>query len=394
MNNTHVIKDAIHDNIKLSDFECALLDTEEMQKLRGIKQLAVAYLVYPGANHTRFEHSLGTMHLTGEFCESFGLGKEETSLLRAAALLHDVGHVAFSHDGETVAKNAFKLDHEKLGEEKIKNSKLADIISANGFSPSEIISLLRGKGNGQLITSEIGADRMDYLLRDSHYTGVAYGVIDYTRLIETAKMHKGKLLIEAGGLTSVESLLIGRFLMFSAVYLQHAVRIASSMLHKALIYGLEERALSREQFLALDDSSLLRALESGRKSKALSLRLQKRILYKRAFELSWVSLNKRGKELLSSPRGLAELESEFVKEAGIPPEEIALSFYPILPPPAEAKLSVLIDEREVPLDEISELTKSIEKAEEKRARLIVAAPKEKLKQVSSSAEKIFRKLVV
>src|SRR4030042_1876366 len=95
-----VVKDAVHGNIKVAELERKLMDTAELQRLRGVKQLGMAYLVYPGANHTRFEHALGTMHIAGQFCEAMGLGDAETARLRAAALLHDVGHLAFSHESE------------------------------------------------------------------------------------------------------------------------------------------------------------------------------------------------------------------------------------------------------------------------------------------------------
>ena len=148
----HVIKDAIHGNIKLTELERSLLDTREMQRLRGIKQLALTYLVYPGANHTRFEHSLGTLHLTGEICESLGLGEGATRELRIAALLHDIGHGAFSHESDYFICKHLGETHESLAAGKLESNSIAQLLGREGILPSRIASLISGKELGSIIS--------------------------------------------------------------------------------------------------------------------------------------------------------------------------------------------------------------------------------------------------
>ena len=169
------IRDPLHGTVHLTDLEEKMLDAQPMQRLRGIRQLAMAYLVYPGANHTRFEHSIGTLALAGKMCEELGIGEDRAAKVRAAALLHDVGHVAFSHESEQVIMRKLGT-HEEVGKRIITKGEIADILSES-FSAREIAKL-PDKPLGQIIASDIGADRKDYLLRDSHYTGVDYGIVD------------------------------------------------------------------------------------------------------------------------------------------------------------------------------------------------------------------------
>ena len=152
------IRDPLHGTVQLTPFEEKLLDTPQMQMLRGVRQLAMAYLVYPGANHTRFEHSIGTLFLADKICRELSLPSGQTEKIRAAALLHDVGHVAFSHEAEAVLKAKIG-DHEHVGKRLIMKSEVADVLREK-FAPAEIAGLC-STPLGQIITSDIGADRMD-----------------------------------------------------------------------------------------------------------------------------------------------------------------------------------------------------------------------------------------
>lgn len=220
------IRDPIHGDIELSQVEQAVVDSWEMQRLRRIKQLSFCSLVYPGANHTRFEHSLGTMHLAGRISRKLGI---EEQPLRLAGLVHDLGHLPFSHSLEQV----FGVSHEDNLDIVFKGN-VGDILNNHGFDKKHILDLAKGKGTGKIVSSQIDADRMDYLLRDSHYTGVAYGVIDIDRIINVIGFDGKEIFFNKKGIIALEALLIGRNQMYEAVYFHHAVRVADAMVQEAM----------------------------------------------------------------------------------------------------------------------------------------------------------------
>ncbi len=388
----HVIKDAVHGDVSVSDAELKLIDTPEMQKLREIRQMAVAYLVYPGANHTRFEHSLGTMHITGQICENLSLPEEEKGAMRAAALLHDVGHTAFSHDSEEILIRKKKGGHEKRGVERVMHGRSGEVLEENGYDVKEICSIMAGKGSGGIINFALGSDRMDYLLRDSHYTGVAYGVIDCGRLAHTIRLKGGRAVVEWGGIEAAESLLIARFLMFSSVYYHHAVRIASAMLCRAVESALEDETISMSELLSCNDAELGAALERGERSGELMRRIRNRELYKRAYELEFYRLNERGKELFKNYREVREAEEDIEKKSGV--EDVILECRQAYDERfGESRVTIVKDSVERPLESLSDIVGAIKRTEEMRRKAIVACPREYRKRVASACESFFKKFI-
>jgi len=383
----NVIKDAVHGNVHVSDFELSLLDTPQMQRLRRLKQVGVADLVYPGANHTRFEHSIGTMHLASEMAESAGLPKHSETILRAAALLHDVGHGAFSHESETILSSRTGKTHEEIGWERISKGEIAGLLKAEGIPLPELKDAYFGKGFGGLITFGLGADRMDYLLRDSHCTGVAYGVIDYGRLIHTIRMARDGPVVEYGGLEAAESMLIARFLMFSSVYYHHAVRIASAMLRKACEIAFEEKALTSKQLEEMDDEQLLVSLLSSRRAGKLAAGLRGRKLFKRALQLGAFELEPAITAKLGDAGILERLEKEIAADAGVSVDDVLVDFPPDYSQ-GKTDVSVLYKGKEVPLESLSGIVGAIGQAERARRKLIVASVPEKKEKVGKAAEKI------
>jgi len=387
----HVIKDAVHGNIYVTDAELKLIDTPEVQRLRGIKQMAVAYLIYPGANHTRFEHSLGTMQITGEICENLSLSEEEKRDMRAAALLHDVGHTAFSHESEGILIRKKMGSHEERGAELVRKGSSGEILKDNGYDLKKICSILSGEERGGIITSDLGSDRMDYLLRDSHYTGVAYGVIDCDRIVHTIRLKGGKAVLEWGGIEAAESLLIARFLMFSSVYYHHAVRIASAMLGRAIEFALDDKLVSVDELVGYDDAQLGFSLEKGRSGELME-RIRYRRLYKRAYELELHRLNEDGKKLFKDYSSTKELEQTIMRESGV--EELIIESRQGYDDKfGKSSVKILKDGNEYPLEELSEIVSSIKKTEEVRRRAIVACPKEKAKTVASACDRFFKEFV-
>jgi HD superfamily phosphohydrolase len=263
--------------------------------------------------------------------------------------------------------------HEELGASLIQKGPIADAIGEN-YSPKKIAALAMGEGLGQIIASDIGSDRMDYLIRDSHYTGVAYGVIDKDRILQTAKLHARKLLVCEGGLEALESLLIARFLMFSTVYYHHTVRIATVMLQAALRDALKAGAIGKPELLSMGDEEMLSKLCAIPASSSLATSIRDRRLYKRAFEMTVSDLGKIPKNL----------QEQITDAAGCPVlVDIPYRFW------RTPEISVLRDSGELErIDHASELVKSLSLAQHSRIRLIVACEKKNMAKVAAAARKI------
>ncbi|MCL6578862.1 MAG: HD domain-containing protein, partial [Candidatus Bathyarchaeota archaeon] len=188
------IKDPVHGYVYITEEEKELVDSYPVQRLHRLRQLAGAEYVYPGANHTRFEHSIGVMFLAGKTVESPGLSEkiseDETEMVRIAALLHDVGHGPFSHVFEHLLDKELGKTHEDMTKWIITNSELKDKITKIGHKPEEIGKLAIGTLRkpkktflNQIISSAVDVDKLDFVVRDTHHTGAEYGYVDVFRLI-------------------------------------------------------------------------------------------------------------------------------------------------------------------------------------------------------------------
>ena len=369
------IRDPVHGQITLSSMEARLVDTAQMQRLRGVRQLAMSYLVYPGAHHTRFEHSLGTMHLAGEMAQKLSLDEDEKNMVRLAALLHDAGHTPFSHDGEQVFEKKFGT-HEQIGKKLILASPLSDIIKEN-YDAKKVASLAFGEGYGQIITSDIGADRMDYLLRDAHYTGVAYGLIDYSRIIATLCWQNG-LALQYRGLEAAESLMIGRFMMFHTVYFHHAIRIARLMLQKSLSIYAQSGEFNFEGACSFADAQLLLKMQNYPDTKEWADSLLSRRLFKRALEINWDSLAAGAKDMAEKEEFSLALQEKYGSVLIDMPPKFS----------SEAKIKVIGDDGAKTLGERSPLASSLEATANKRATLLVCAPAQIAEEAGMAARKL------
>ncbi len=270
------ITDPIHKNIKFTQIEKELIDTPIFQRLRRIRQLAGAHLVYPGALHSRFEHSLGSMFLAGLsgqtlYSKDYLTDMDIIQKLRIAALLHDVGHGPFSHLYEEVSKNGVKFSHESFGQKIITTTIISDIIEKNGYDSKEIASISFGKHKmnflNEIISGGLSVDLMDYLPRDSYFSGTEYGKIDYHRIINSLEVSShNNLGINKSSLYSYESMLISRYQMFKAVYFHKSVRSGEVMLVHSM--KMQNDALnltppnSLEEFFVLHDEMVLEKLSS------------------------------------------------------------------------------------------------------------------------------------
>lgn len=277
------IRDPIHGNIKLNDTEEKIVNTAQMQRLRYIRQLDTTYLIFPGANNTRFEHSLGTMNITKELTSqlySKGFGE-----LSYVGLLHDIGHGPFSHLSEGVIKKHLHKNHEQLGDEIIRKSEIKDIIVDSGLSFSKIMSYFNDAGNIDIVGGPLGADRIDYLMRDSHYTGVAYGIIDYERLKSRLALFKNRIAIMESGISGAESMLIARYFMFQNVYSHHTKTISNQMLVRAIELAIENDVFDAKELSRMHDEELVYRLvnSDNKQTSRLATRFRNRNLFKRAY---------------------------------------------------------------------------------------------------------------
>ncbi len=256
------ITDPIHKNIKFTLLEKELIDTFIFQRLRRIRQLAGAHLVYPGALHSRFEHSLGSMFLAGLagqtlYSKDYFSDMDYIQKLRIAALLHDIGHGPFSHLFEEISSSSDNnLSHENIGHKIITQTIISDIIKKNGYNPQEIASLSFGKHKlnflNEIISGGLSVDLMDYLPRDSYFSGTEYGKIDYHRIINSLEVSSNNNLgIDKSSLYSYESILISRYQMFKSVYFHKTVRSGEVMLLNSM--KLQNETLHFTDFSSLND---------------------------------------------------------------------------------------------------------------------------------------------
>lgn len=357
------IADPIHKFIRFTDLEKKIIDSVVFQRLRRIKQLAGAHLVYPAAQHSRFEHSLGTMHvagLAGEHLFSIGvIEKESIQELRVASLLHDIGHGPFSHLFEEALKVTGNKNHETIGAEIICKTELSDILSDSGYSPKSVSEISFGnskvKFKNEIISGSLSADLMDYLPRDGFFTGVEYGKVDYNRIINSFRVTDNEsLALDISSFYSFESMMISRFEMFRAVYFHKTVRSAEVMLLHSILLSSEALNLSKlslNDYLKLTDDSILWKIYSSHNNKIakemISHYLERKLL-KCVYERF---IRKRDNYTKLNRDKIEELRLKIARLANIDERKIFLDTYgislvPLAPNKKEMKSILLVSEDE------------------------------------------------
>ena len=375
MKKTHLdIIDPIHDFVRVNSNELKIIDTPIFQRLRRIRQLSGAHLIYPGAQHTRFEHSLGVMHMAsmaGHVLHEKGIvSSDNIQNLRFAGLLHDIGHGPFSHLFEELLQKR-KMSHEDMGKDIILKTQIGDLISANGFDKKFITKLAFGDSKFQfmneIISGALSADIMDYLLRDGYFTGAEHAKIDHNRLTYSLDVYKNKLALEKSALVNFETMMISRYQMFKAVYFHKTVRAGEVMLLESMYLAEEELGLSSislNEYLKLTDEVILSKLLNlpERNSK---LRIAKKIatdyinrnLFKSVFEVS-VTGNAITKKRMQSIREEVSKKSKvdineiFVDSSNTPS-------IPLTPSKKESKSIIILERdgvkataKEIPISDI------------------------------------------
>ncbi|MDX1611658.1 MAG: HD domain-containing protein [Candidatus Thermoplasmatota archaeon] len=383
------IKDPVHDHIRVAPYALDLIDTPTFQRLRHIRQTGTAHLVYPGANHTRFEHSLGAHHLSQLSASALDLGPDERDLLGAAALLHDVGHGPFSHLCEAVVEAHTGKMHEAFSIERIEGE-LAPVLETHGLEPRHVRRLLVGdhrlKG---LVSGPLDVDRIDYLLRDGHYTGVATSV-DAQRLMGTVQLHEGRVVISRDGLAAAENLLVTRFNMHSAVYYHHTCRAGELLLQRAMFEVVEAGELDPLELAGMDDVDLTAFLRAHQGiAGRLARRVFERRLSKVALEVPYKALADGWVRTYSGNiRRQRTLEREIAAKADVPEHHVQVDA-PTPPSLPEVDVGVLLKDGDIhPLPEASTLVRALAQAHQDHWHFRVYALPESRDAVGEAAPKV------
>ncbi|MFQ5951302.1 MAG: HD domain-containing protein, partial [Candidatus Geothermarchaeales archaeon] len=221
MSSLSEIRDPLHGYVRVNELEAGIVDTPTFQRLKRIKQLSIVHLVYPGAEHSRFTHSLGVMHLAGKTAKVLQmqdlLTEDEAQEVRLAALLHDVGHGPFSHTFEDLLWSVRGMTHEDVTIWLIEKGELAEVIEDGGYKPSKIAAMALGRYRdekaflGEIIAGPYCSDILDYLIRDAYFCGVEYGRIDTSRIIDSLSVCEGRLAVSMGSLYALEAFVIARY---------------------------------------------------------------------------------------------------------------------------------------------------------------------------------------
>jgi len=329
-----LIKDPVWGYIELDEYDRQIVDTMSFQRLRRIMQLPLVYLVYPCARHTRFDHSLGCFYLAGEYARHLGLDDYWSRVLKYAALLHDIGHTPYSHLLESLLIEK-GMNHEMMGIKIIKeDSELASAIEASGVRVKDIIDIFeKRKPESTIISGPTDVDKLDFLTRDSYFTGATYGIVDVKRIIRMTKIVDSKTMINVRGLGVVEELALARFQSFMNIYFHHAARAAQSLFLrgvKLIQDSLDFSSMSIGEFVSHDDYTVWCAMKANEKSRDIIKRIEGRILPKRAFE-GRISHEKISLAILSKPHIKKSVEEEIASMAGIAPEYVWIDT-PYVPP--------------------------------------------------------------
>jgi HD superfamily phosphohydrolase len=333
-----VIRDPLWDNIRLDPAALAVLDTPPVQRMRYIRQLGHAFLVYPGATHTRFEHALGAYHLTCRALASLadrgeldGIAEEDRLAVRLAALLHDIGHYPFSH----ALEEAGFPSHEAQGVSLLPRGALGDTLRQVGGETitSRIGELIQGRSASPLqglISGTLDLDKIDYLSRDARMCGVPYGTVDVDRLLASLMVVDGTTRREMGvhekGVSALESLLFSKYQMYRNVYWHHAVRSATCMFKRAARQALAAGTLDVSRIASLTDDAFMEILITN-DPQGLARAVRERRLYKRLWDVPASDVTGTAADWLDGdPVRLEQAEDQLAAEAGLRPGELLLDF--------------------------------------------------------------------
>ena len=356
------IKDPVHGYVYITEQEKKIIDTYPMQRLRRLRQLAGSEYVYPGANHTRFEHSLGVMFLSGQVLVNPNISKvvsdEEVDMCRISALLHDCGHGPFSHVFEHLLIKDLEKTHEDMTSWIIEKSEVADHLSKMGYSPKEVGGLAVGKLHkknraflDQIISSAVDVDKQDFIVRDTYHTGAEYGFIDVYRLIHALDLLGENLAVELGALSALEAFVIARIESFKSIYFHRVGRAAQIMFATAMDKANSELGLTAfktpEEYLALDDYTVWAALKKCKASNKIISDLENRRMLKCAYERTFYEKDAMISNLFGQESYRNQVRGEIAKAAGVEFDSVIIDVPTV--PSVPYHHAVLMESTEIPV---------------------------------------------
>ncbi len=350
-----IVRDPLWNTIRVDPVAMTIVDTAAFQRLRYIRQLGFAHLVYPGATHTRFDHAIGVYHLAGTALRLLREGGgvdpsvwNRAELIPYAALLHDIGHYAFSHAMEELEADRLPGDHEAVSARFFESPELGEALAPLGAgAPEEIYALIRGESRhplAGLVTGSLDLDKMEYLRRDSLFCGVPYGEVDVDRLLQALVLlpdpESGELEVgvREKGVSALESLLFAKYQMFRNVYWHHAVRSATALYRRIVDEAVSVGLIQSDELVGPTDEELLyriRARSDASDDPAVRRigtrwveALRNRRLPKRACELTAAELD--GTVLpnwVSQDSPLRRrMEDRLAKRLGLAPGEVLVDY--------------------------------------------------------------------
>lgn len=387
------VRDPIHDYIHLDAMGKELLDAPRLQRLRRVHQLGSGALVYPGANHTRLEHSLGAYHLAGLAARALALGETDRKTVQAAALLHDVGHGPFSHTCDALYRDFLAKTHEEVSVDALSKGALADILAHHGVSPRAVAGLIRGEGAlADLVSGGLDVDRMDYLVRDAHYTGVNVGV-DLERLASDIALTPQGVALRQYSVPAAEMLLVTRLQMYATVYFHRTLRVGERMVERAFRLAIEAGEIKPDQLPTMDDAAATMLLRHSKTDAwRLMLAVDQRKLHKVALEEPLARLPEAAvAPLAEDPARQAEFERELAAAIGVAAHDVILDVPAPPTEPAETAHVILEDARVVDLAEVSTLVRGLAAAERDHWRLRVMVPASKRETTGPVASTALRR---
>ncbi|MFP4363659.1 MAG: HD domain-containing protein [Spirochaetia bacterium] len=312
---TEPVRDPLWKHIYLSPGLIRIMQTREVQKLSRIKQLGPAHLVYPGATHTRLNHSIGVFHIAKRmisallrYSDCAQMTVDGVKAFLTACFLHDLGHFPYAHS----LKELPLKEHESLTAEILLEKPLREIIRDDvGADPRMVAAIVDENIEHQsseeilffrnLLSGVLDPDKLDYLNRDAYFCGVPYGIQDIDFIISQMRPHRIQgIAISEKGLAAVENVLFSKYLMYKSVFWHKAVRIATAMIKKAILLGMEDGYIREEMLYRIDDDEFYRIFSDIRYAPfELIQMVSRRELYKAVVEIPISALGHLPKDTFS-----------------------------------------------------------------------------------------------
>jgi len=387
------IRDPLYGFITVNEMELSIISAPAVQRLRRVAHLGLSDAVYPSATHSRFEHSLGVMHLAGELAESLSLPEETIQAYKIAGLLHDAGHSPFSHALEEVIEDRLGFKHERQSERIIRE--LEDLYAPDA---EFVIDIIHGNTKYDIVAGDIDADRLDYLQRDSRRTGFRNSSVDVRTIVKFAQTHNEGIVFDKKAVQAIEDMFSARLRMMKTIAGHHATCIAEAMLRQAVNDFLDDSSYTAEDVLTWDDYQLhTRLLEhEGQENmpenvaEKLYTRIANRNLYKRALYVNENSIGRKTlSEIASEYDNATSIEEQIATKADINPQYVIVDL-PSLPDGESTDVHIMMPDRAQDFSDISPTPSHLVDVQWRNTTLGVYSPQSDVDAVRAAAEDYFQ----